>query len=281
MSSEPKVIGFVPAYNAEKFILKTLDALAKQTYSNFEILLCDDASSDGTAEICKDFCHKDPRFIFSQNSKNQGWIRTSERLWLESAKESKYCFINPHDDLPYPDFISELVRLMEENPKASLAIPGMENEYWDNSIIKAFYTHASDIENVVDRCFEVSKKDKVFWWAAYHGLHRSEFIPKIYPIDKLAFGEKEFSLDLISLLKIAFFGTLVTSEKILLKKVYSKTSVSTQWNHNTLNNAALWWAILKEIKKSPLSMNQKIQLKLKLYHLLMSRIINRAKNLFK
>ena len=58
----PKVIGFVPTYNAAKFILNTLEALAAQQYPNFEIWVCDDSSQDDTLKICQEFSQKDSRF---------------------------------------------------------------------------------------------------------------------------------------------------------------------------------------------------------------------------
>jgi len=280
MSQFPKVIGFIPAYNSEKFILPTLEALARQTYPNFEIIIGDDASTDKTAEICEAFCNKDPRFSLQRNSKNLGWFKTSEMLWLESAKRGKYCFTNPHDDLPYPNYISELVGLMEANSEVSIAIPGMENEYWD-STLNSFYTDPSEIKDPVERSFRIAKKDVHHWWAAYHGLHRSEWVSKIYPIEKLPFGEPEFSLDLISILKMGFYGSFVTSNQILLKKVYGKNSVSAQWMHNSKNKAALWIRLLKEIDSSPLSSSEKRNLKNRLYLLLTSRIKNRLSSLFK
>ena len=281
MSNFPKVIGFVPTYNAESFILKTLDHLAAQTYPNFEIIIGDDASTDRTAELCEAFCQNDPRFSLIQNPKNLGWYHNSEKLWLEVAKRGKYCFINPHDDLPFPGFITELVALMEANPNLSMAIPGMENEYWDSSRISSFYLDASGIENTVERCYRIAKKDKDYWWAAYHALHRSDLIPKIFPIHKLSFGEPEFSMDLISILKMGFYGPFATSDKILLKKIYRKNSVSIGWKHNSKNKAALWIRIFKEIKKSPLSLTEKEALRRRLYHLLRTRVQQRIFSLFK
>lgn len=274
MSSSPKVIGFVPIYQAEAFLLKTLEALANQTYPNFEIILCDDASTDGTWEICRDFCNRDSRFSLIRNSQNKGWFATSEMLWLDIAKRSEYCFISPHDDIRYPGYITELVKLLEQNPHASLAIPGMENEYW-NETTRSFYTDASDIADVVERCFRIAKKEEHHWWAAYHGMYRSQFVSKIYPIKKLSFGESEFSLDLIVILKMAFFGEFVTSNQVLFKKHYRKNSVSNQWTHTTKNKMALWLAIFTEIRNSPLTHQEKKELKQKLNSLLIRRMIHR------
>ena len=281
MSVFPKVIGYVPAYNAENFILSTLQALAAQTYPNFEILICDDASSDQTWALCQEFCESDSRFKVIRNSRNLGWFETSNQLWLQVSKDSSYCFCNPHDDHPGPEYITELVGLMEATPDSSIGIPGMKNVYSDGIVIDSFYTYASEIKDPVERCFRIAQKDKHHWWAAYHGLYRSKFVQKVYPIRKLAFGEKEFSLDLVSMLKMGFYGPFVTSDQILLTKIYRKSSVSSQWHHNSLNKTALWLLILEEIKKSPLSLKQKSELSKKLNSLLISRLVNRISSLFK
>jgi glycosyltransferase involved in cell wall biosynthesis len=247
----PKVIGFVPTYNAAKFILNTLEALAAQQYPNFEIWVCDDSSQDDTLKICQEFSQKDSRFRIFSNEKNLGWFKTSQTLWIEAAKESDFCFTNPHDDLPFPEYISELVRLLEANPNASVAIPGMENEYHDQNI-SSFYTSASGKLNVIDRTMTIIHRNIHYWWAPFHGIHRSTAVLNTYPISTLSFGEKEFSLDLIAIMKMGFCGEFVTSDKILLKKVYRKKSVSAVWSYGIVNRIALWHSIIREIKNSQL-----------------------------
>jgi glycosyltransferase involved in cell wall biosynthesis len=260
MKEYPKVIGFVPAYNAAAFIEKTLEALAAQEYPNFEIWICDDASNDNTTEVCESFCRSDIRFKLFKNEKNLGWWKTSENFWLKAAMESDFCFTNPHDDLPYPRYISELVRLMIGNPGACIAIPGMENVYHDETI-SSFYNTASGNLDVVDRTLIVIHRNIHYWWAPFHGLHRSKAVLKAYPIPPLPFGEKEYSLDLISIMKMGFYGQFVTSGQILLKKIYSKTSVSASWKHGLINRLALWQAILREISRAELP----TQIKLKIF----------------
>jgi glycosyltransferase involved in cell wall biosynthesis len=247
----PKVIGFVPTYNSAKFILNTLEALAAQQYPNFEIWVCDDFSQDDTLKICQEFSQKDSRFKVFSNEKNLGWFKTSQNLWIEAAKESDFCFTNPHDDLPYPNYISELTSLLIAAPRACLAIPGMANEYHDQTI-NSFYTNASGDLNVIDRTMIIIHRNIHYWWAPFHGIHRSDAVLKTYPISTLSFGEKEFSLDLIAIMKMGFFGEFVTSDKILLKKVYRKKSVSAVWSYGMFNRIALWHSIIREIKNSQL-----------------------------
>ncbi len=251
MDKFPKVIGFVPTYNASSFIENTLNALAAQEYPNFEIWICDDASSDTTLEICQRYAEKDSRFKVWGNERNLGWFKTSQNLWLAAARESDFCFTNPHDDIPSPRYISELASLLITNRGASLAIPGMENEYHDQTI-HSFYTHASGDLDVVDRTMVIIHRNIHHWWAPFHGLHRSESVLKAYPISTLSFGEKEFSLDLVAIMKMGFYGQFVTSDKILFKKVYRKKSVSAGWSHGLTNRLGLWHTILKEIRNSSL-----------------------------
>ncbi len=260
MSELPKVIGFVPAFNSEKFILPTLEALAAQNYPNFEVIICDDASSDKTFAICQEFVTKNPNFTLLKNQKNLGWFQNSEFLWSKAAKESKYCFINPHDDLPFPSYVRELVELLEENPSAVVAIPGMQNIYPGGKIKNAFFSEASGSIDTPSRAVKIAKRDTNYWWASYHGLHRSTAVAKILPVAKLPFGEKEFSVDLVWMVKMALQGQFETSESILLQKIYLNKSLSATWSHNSVNKAALWVAVLKEFRLAEIPSEEKNRL---------------------
>ncbi|OOG78846.1 glycosyltransferase family 2 protein [Algoriphagus sp. A40] len=257
LTKVPKVIGYVPAFNAEKFILATLEALSMQTYMNFEIWICDDASTDRTLEICDDFCQKDPRFKLFRNENNLGWWRNSIHFWKITSESSDYCFFNPHDDIPKLNFISEQVVLLEKNPEAILCVPGMKNTY-ENGTSKDSIPHgfASSLRPE-DRLIPLIKLEIPEWWAAYHGLLRSSFVPKILPIEPLRFGEKEFALDLVWLIRAASFGPFVCSDEILFEKVYTKKNLSIQWKYSFTNRSALYLAICEVIFKLPLSLSEK------------------------
>ena len=59
-----KISIIVPVYNGEKFIKRCLDSLLLQTYSNMEIIIVDDGSTDHTMEICREYAEKDGRIVF-------------------------------------------------------------------------------------------------------------------------------------------------------------------------------------------------------------------------
>lgn len=247
-----KVVGFVPTYNAENFLTETLIALAKIDYPNFKIIIGDDCSTDQTLRIAKEFAAKDERFSVVQNESNLGWLKNSEKLWIQSAADSDYCFINPHDDIPTEDFIKRQVSALEANPKASVCCIQMDNHYWDGKIVNSGIQNFASSDKIPERVLEIISRKTMFWWAAYHGIHRSEFVQKIIPF-KSEIGQKnEFSMDLVWLMKMAFYGPFITIPETLLVKKYSKASVSNQWKHNFAQRRKLWKIIIQEILASEL-----------------------------
>ncbi len=154
-----------------------------------------------------------------------------------------------------------MVAILEENPGATLAIPGMENLY-PNLSNTCFFKEASGKIDVLERTSIILKR-KIYWWTTYQGLHRSKIVQKIFPIPLHPFGEKEFSLDLISEMKMGFYGYFLTSDQILRKKIYHEKPLSWNWKHNLVNRTALWITILREIGTSYLPKGLKFRIQKK------------------
>src|SRR5690349_11714286 len=71
--SEPLVSIIMPAYNADKFIAPSLQSVIDQTYANWELIVVDDGSTDGTAETVQTFSRGEARIkYFYQNNRGQG-----------------------------------------------------------------------------------------------------------------------------------------------------------------------------------------------------------------
>lgn len=275
MTEFPKVIGFVPTYNSESFLKKTLLGLANQDYQNFEIWICDDVSTDGTSEICKELCECDHRFKFFQNETNQGWWKNSMHFWKSCSEASDYCFFNPHDDIPEPSFISQQVDLLEKNPLAVLCVPGIKNFYPDHKSNQTIHTNMGISTKVSDRIIPLVTWEIPDWWAAYHGIHRSKFVLEILPIKPLRYGEKEFALDLIWLIKLATFGPFVCSDRVLFEKHYSKNTLSSTWDYNFINRSSVYLAMLEVTLKSSISNSDKAAIFTEIFRKAVSSITNK------
>jgi glycosyltransferase involved in cell wall biosynthesis len=75
---KPKISVLMPAYNCENYIAKAITSILNQTYSNFDLLICDDGSTDNTGNIIKSFT--DPRIKKFTNEKNKGYLKTYNYL---------------------------------------------------------------------------------------------------------------------------------------------------------------------------------------------------------
>ncbi|WP_347862857.1 glycosyltransferase family A protein [Salimicrobium sp. PL1-032A] len=112
MQQQPLVTVFIPMYNAEAHIRKTLDSILNQTYTNLEVLIVDDGSSDRSVEIVGNYT--DDRIRLIRNDGNKG-IPFTRNVGLTHAK-GKYLAIMDADDESFPERIDKQVAYMEIRP---------------------------------------------------------------------------------------------------------------------------------------------------------------------
>lgn len=87
MSAHPRVSIGMPVYNGERFVGQAIDSLLCQSYSNFELLVSDNASTDGTYEICRRLAALDSRIVLSRNPSNLGAAANFDRVFRMSQGE--------------------------------------------------------------------------------------------------------------------------------------------------------------------------------------------------
>jgi glycosyltransferase involved in cell wall biosynthesis len=104
----------MPAYNAERTIEKSILSIQKQSYSNMELIVADDGSTDRTAAIVKDLARRDPRIILLTTEKNQGCYYARNRALRVS--KGRYIAIQDSDDISLSDRImKQLIPLCSGN----------------------------------------------------------------------------------------------------------------------------------------------------------------------
>ena len=106
---QPLVSVIIPAYNAENFIVKTLESVLSQTYQNIEVLVVDDGSTDTTAKIVKSFSQKDNRVSLLQQS-NTG-VAAARNLAILNSK-GEYIAPIDADDIWYPQNLEKQVKCL-------------------------------------------------------------------------------------------------------------------------------------------------------------------------
>lgn len=102
----------IPVYNAEKYLRQCLDSIINQTYTNFEVLLVNDGSTDSSGMICQEYVENDSRFRYFE--KENGGASSARNLGLERSGGAYITFIDS-DDWVTPEYLEVLYTTLKEN----------------------------------------------------------------------------------------------------------------------------------------------------------------------
>jgi glycosyltransferase involved in cell wall biosynthesis len=158
----------MPAYNAEKYLNEAIDSILKQTYTNFEFIIINDGSSDGSEAII--LSYDDERICYVKNDSN---LKISETLNKGIAlAKGKYIARMDADDISHPERLATQVSFMDVNPEVdvcgtSLEIFGNGEDVWQypstHEEIKAALLFNSALVHA-----SIIAKKRVFESCSYH-----------------------------------------------------------------------------------------------------------------
>lgn len=111
----------VPVYNAVKYLSRCVDSILNQNYTDFELILVNDGSTDGSLAICEDFERRDSR-VFVINEDNQG-VSSARNHGIKVAKGDYICFVDA-DDYVSPSYLDQLVSPALLNDRIDLVLQG-------------------------------------------------------------------------------------------------------------------------------------------------------------
>lgn len=110
----PRLSIGVPVYNGERFLRATLNSILAQTYSDFELIICDNCSTDSTEEICREFLQKDARVRYFRHPSNLGPAANYNRCFEVAVGELfKW---NAADDVIAPQFVEKCITMLDADP---------------------------------------------------------------------------------------------------------------------------------------------------------------------
>jgi glycosyltransferase involved in cell wall biosynthesis len=110
-TSNPLVSIGLPVYNGANYLRQAVETILEQSYENFELIISDNASTDDTADICRDLSARDPRIRISRNQENVGAAGNYNLVF--GAARGKYFKWAAHDDVVAPEFIDRAVQVLE------------------------------------------------------------------------------------------------------------------------------------------------------------------------
>jgi len=116
--SKPQITVALPVYNGQEFLAQAIDSVLKQTFTDFELLILDNCSTDGTLKIAESF--RDPRIRIVSNEKNIGMIGN----WNKAVEMAlgDYLKILSHDDLLEPTCLAEQFKGFQKATRKNIGI---------------------------------------------------------------------------------------------------------------------------------------------------------------
>lgn len=223
MQQKPLVSIGMPVYNGESSIQEALESLLAQDYTNFELLISDNASVDKTQEICMSYASRDNRIKYYRNDKNLGAMPNFSKVL--DISHGSYFMWAAHDDLWESKFISTLVNHLISNQNIVLIMSETQYKLPHGVYLpffsegKGFYT-VKDNESKLERLLKVVNHN---YGNLIYGLYRKEALFK--GSGKSIISDVKFINENPVFIHVASIGSIAVIPEILFYK--TPPSIST------------------------------------------------------
>ena len=232
----PPTIGVgLPVYNGERYIAEAIESVLAQTERDFQLVICDNASSDGTEAICRSYAERDARILYARNAVNLGGAPNYNRCFELSSATTYFKWI-AHDDTIDAGFLELCRAALDNDPTASLAFPVLVEIDGDG---RAFRTQPADLGIVYSdagrrarRFVDEVRGSRDLLWAMFGLARRSSLL-------RGALHGSYVASDQVFLFELALAGKLVHVDGTsYTRRVHEQASMKT---HVTPRDRAAWY----------------------------------------
>jgi len=152
----------LPVFNGERYLKNAIESILGQSFKDFELIICDNASTDDTEDICRHYAAKDKRIRYMRNPQNKGSAFNFNKVFWEA--KGKYFRWNCYDDYIHPDLLKICLEYMQNNPGAVLYYSRAIMIDQDSNVTE-LYTDKMDLRD--DKASKRMRK----YFQAYKGHH--------------------------------------------------------------------------------------------------------------
>ena len=265
VNDKPRVSIGLPVYNGEKYLEKALDSILSQTYTDFELIISDNASVDRTQEICLKYTNKDQRISYFRNEKNLGAAWNFNRVFALSAGE--YFTWAAYDDIEYQDFLFKCIEVLDND---STVVKCFSKVKVIDEFGKCIRNHDSGLCNVNstkpnERFGDLIRLDH--WCIDIFGLIRSDSLRKTSLMNQYPGADRAL------LAEIGLLGRFHEIPEYLFfnrdhpdRSIRACTDLQKSiawWNpakagHNAFPYWSLFYQYLRSVNHFPLSLNERL-----------------------
>src|SRR5829696_2574440 len=115
----PRLTLGLPVYNGERYLAASLEALLGQTFTDFDLVISDNGSTDRTGEIARHYESIDPRVRYIHHPDNRG--STFNHNFVVDQTRGEFFKWVSHDDLYAPDLLAQCIAALDSRPEIALA----------------------------------------------------------------------------------------------------------------------------------------------------------------
>lgn len=178
----------VPVYNVEFYLKECLESIQKQTYTNFEVILVNDGSTDNSQVICERYCQQDPRFhLINQSNQGQSVARNNG----VAASRGEFITFVDSDDVIKSDMLQQLMRYMDTGIDI-VECDRTEAIQCLNEEKKDIHVKEFDSNEALYQCFNHGVS-----WSPVAKLYRRKIVEKVPFLENLIY--EDFYTGIVSL----------------------------------------------------------------------------------
>ena len=220
-NKKPRVSIGLPVYDGENFIAEALDSILAQTYENFELIVSDNGSTDGTEQVCRAYAAEDPRIQYHRNRWNLGAARNYNRVFELSRGE--YFKWAAHDDVLAPTMVEKCVAVLDSNPSVVLCFSQLVDiDEEANELPIRGSTVTYDLARPHERFRALSEVRPTYTCEAVFGLIRSRVLTKTKLIGSYSDSDRKL------LAELGLHGPMYEIPEVLfLHRLHPHSSVQT------------------------------------------------------
>ena len=245
IESIPRVSIGLPVYNGENFLQKTLDSLLQQTFEDFELIICDNASTDGTSAICREYATKDSRIRYYRNEQNFGAAPNYNKTF--NLAQGEYFKWAAHDDLCAPEYLQECVEILDSNPSVVLSYSQTQLiDSYNHPIEPYFY------DDLHLRLPEPHKRFGRYHEVMFYGSYKHRKITPIFGLIRADVLRKTrligsyIASDWVLLSELALLGEYhEIPKKLFLRREHFQRSTKA---HHAIQDRAIWFDVSNQGK---------------------------------
>lgn len=190
-SSSPRVSVGIPVHNGENFLAQAIESILAQTYADLELIISDNASTDGTQEICQLYAARDRRVRYVRNAVNVGAAKNFNQLF--AMAQGDYFKWLAHDDLVAPEFLERCVQVLDENPSIVLCHSRTQAIDEEGAVVREFESKDFGSPRAHQRFFQCvcthHSQAAVFGLIRSSILARTRLIGSFISSDRVLLGE--------------------------------------------------------------------------------------------